>query len=44
MLDTIDYFIKWVEVEALPTITKAKIQNFVWKNTNDHIRQWTTVR
>ena len=23
---------KWVKAEALPTITKAKIQNFVWKN------------
>ena len=23
---------KWVEVEALSTITKAKVQNFVWKN------------
>jgi len=23
---------KWVEVEALTTITEAKIQNFVWKN------------
>ena len=28
----IDYFTKWVEVEALATITKAKVQNFVWKN------------
>ena len=23
---------KWVEAEALETITEAKIQNFVWKN------------
>ena len=44
MLDTIDYFIKWVEVEALPTITKAKIQNFIWKSTDDHIRQRMAVR
>ena len=28
----IDYFTKWVEAEALATITKARIQNFVWKN------------
>ena len=28
----IDYFTKWVEAEALSTITKAKIQSFVWKN------------
>ena len=28
----IDYFMKWVEAEALATITKAKVQNFVWKN------------
>ena len=32
MLVAIDYFIKWVEVEALSTITEAKIQNFIWKN------------
>jgi len=28
----IDYFTKWVEAEALATITEAKIQKFVWKN------------
>jgi len=28
----IDYFIKWVEVEALATITKKNVQNFVWRN------------
>ena len=32
LLVTIDYFTKWVEAEALATITKAKEQNFVWKN------------
>ena len=32
LLVAIDYFTKWVEVEALSTITKAKIQNFIWKN------------
>ena len=32
MLVAIDYFTKWVEVEALSTITEAKVQNFVWKN------------
>ena len=32
LLVAIDYFTKWVEVEALSTITEAKIQNFVWKN------------
>ena len=26
------YFMKWVEAEALATITEAKVQNFVWKN------------
>lgn len=25
----IDYFTKFVEVEALPTITEAKVQNFM---------------
>ena len=29
---TVDYFTKWVEVEPLAVITKAKIQHFVWKN------------
>ncbi|KAM0985228.1 hypothetical protein ACFX2I_012456 [Malus domestica] len=28
----IDYFIKWIEVEPLATITEAKIEDFVWKN------------
>ena len=32
LLITIDYFMKWVKAEALITITKAKVQNFVWKN------------
>ena len=32
LLVAIDYFTKWVEAEALATITEAKIQNFVWKN------------
>ena len=27
-----DYFKKWVEAEALATITETKVQNFVWKN------------
>ena len=29
LLVAIDYFTKWVEAEALATITKARIQNFV---------------
>ena len=32
LLVAIDYFTKWVEAKALATITKAKIQSFVWKN------------
>ena len=28
----IDYFIKWVEAEALATITKKNVRNFIWKN------------
>ena len=32
LLVAIDYFTKWVEAEALATITEAKIQRFVWKN------------
>ena len=28
----IDYFIKWVEAEALATITEKNVRNFVWKN------------
>ena len=29
---TIDYLTKWVEVELITMITKAKIRSFVWKN------------
>ena len=32
LLVAIDYFTRWVEAEALATITEAKVQNFVWKN------------
>ena len=28
----IDYFTKWVEVEALAIITKKSIRSFVWRN------------
>ena len=29
---TIDYFTKWVEVEALSQITERKTADFIWKN------------
>ena len=32
LLIAIDYFTKWVEAEALATITETKVQNFIWKN------------
>lgn len=32
LLVAIDYFTKWVKIEGLATITKAKIHNFMWKN------------
>ena len=32
MLVVIDYCTKWVEAEALTTITEARIQSFMWKN------------
>ena len=32
LLIAIDYFMKWVEAEALAMINEAKVQNFVWKN------------
>ena len=28
----IDYFTKWVEVEALATITKKNVRSFIWKS------------
>ena len=28
----IDYFTKWVEAEALATITEKNIRSFIWKN------------
>ena len=27
----VDYFIKWMEAEALATITKKNVRNFVWR-------------
>ena len=31
LLVGIDYFTKWVEAEALATITEKNIQSFVWR-------------
>ena len=28
----IDYFTKWVEAEALATITEKNVKSFVWRN------------
>ena len=28
----IDYFIKWVEAEALATITEKNVRSFIWRN------------
>ena len=28
----VNYFTKWIEAEALATITKKNVQSFVWKN------------
>ena len=32
LIVSIDYFTKWMEVEALATITKRNVRNFVWKS------------
>ena len=32
LIVAIDFFMKWVEAEALTTIKEVKVQNFVWKN------------
>ena len=32
LLVAIDYLTKWVEVEALATISEARVQSFIWKN------------
>ena len=32
ILVAIDYFTKWVKVEALATIIEARIQGFIWTN------------
>ena len=32
MIVGIDYFLKWVEVEALATITEKNVRSFVWKS------------
>ena len=34
LIVVIDYFIKWVEVEPVATITEAKVTNFVWKTSS----------
>ena len=46
-----DYFSKWVEAEALSSITDCQIKKFFWTDINtrfgisaqDHHRQWTSV-
>ena len=32
LLVAIEYFSKWVEAEALASITEAKIMDFIWRN------------
>ena len=32
LIVSIDYFTKWVEAEALATITKKNVRSFVWRN------------
>ena len=32
LLVAIDYFTEWVEAEPLAKITKAKVQDFIWKS------------
>jgi len=31
LIVAIEYFTKWIEVEAVTTITAARVKNFVWK-------------
>jgi len=31
LLVAIDYFIKWIEVKPLATITTQHVQKFIWK-------------
>ena len=31
LIVAVDHFTKWVEVEAVPTITEVRIQHFFWK-------------
>jgi len=32
LLVAVDYFTKWVEAEALASITENEVQKFIWKN------------
>lgn len=32
LLDIIDYFTKWIEVEAFAQVKDREIKNFIWKN------------
>ena len=36
LLVAIDYFMKWVEAEPLPTIIKKKMEGMVWKDIIFH--------
>ena len=29
---TMDYFTKWIEAEAVTSITAAEVRKFIWKN------------
>ena len=32
LLVAVDYFTKWVEVEAIASITEHELRKFIWKN------------
>jgi len=32
LLVTVDYFTKWVEAEAVASITEHEVRKFIWKN------------
>ena len=47
LIVVIDYFIKWVEVEPVATITEAKVISFVWRTSSggleSHVSLYQTI-
>jgi len=34
LFEMVDYFTKWIEVEAIATITTAKVRRIIWRTSS----------